>query len=37
LVVDGHWMTDPLATESVPNPFGGKNSVLKVARSVQTA
>src|ERR1035441_6840608 len=31
LVVDGHWMTDPLATESVPNPFGGKNSVLKVA------
>ena len=37
LVVDGHWMADPLATESVPNPFGGKNSVLRVAHSLQTA
>ena len=31
LVVDGQWMPDPLAVESVPNPFGGRNSVLKVA------
>jgi len=29
-VVDGIWITDPLATESVPNPFGGRNSILKV-------
>ena len=29
-VVDGQWMTDPLARESVPNPFGGRNSILKV-------
>jgi len=32
LVVDGRWMPDPLAKETVPNPFGGRNSVLKVAR-----
>jgi 1,4-alpha-glucan branching enzyme len=31
LVVDGQWMADPLATETVPNPFGGRNSVLRVA------
>ena len=31
LVVDGQWMADPLAVETVPNPFGGRNSVLKVA------
>jgi len=31
LVVDGQWTPDPLARETVPNPFGGKNSVLKVA------
>jgi len=30
LVVDGRWMCDPTANESVPNPFGGRNSVLKV-------
>jgi len=30
LVVDGHWMPDPQARESVPNPYGGRNSVLKV-------
>ena len=29
-VVDGRWIPDPLARESVPNPFGGRNSVLKV-------
>jgi 1,4-alpha-glucan branching enzyme len=31
LVVDGQWMPDPRAGATVPNPFGGKNSVLKVA------
>jgi hypothetical protein len=30
LVVDGQWRQDPLAKESVANPFGGRNSVLKV-------
>lgn len=30
LIVDGQWMADPLARESVPNPFGGRNSVLQV-------
>jgi 1,4-alpha-glucan branching enzyme len=33
LVVDGQWMPDPLAKESVPNPFGGRNSILKVTSS----
>ena len=33
LVVDGKWMPDPLAPESGPNPFGGRNSVLHVASS----
>jgi 1,4-alpha-glucan branching enzyme len=37
LVVDGQWMTDPLAHETVPNPFGGKNSILNVATSPQAA
>jgi 1,4-alpha-glucan branching enzyme len=37
LVVDGQWMPDPLAKETVPNPFGGRNSVLKVASSPQAA
>ncbi len=32
LVVDGHYMADPNATESVPNPFGGRNSILRVAK-----
>jgi len=35
LVVDGQWMPDPLASETVPNPFGGRNSLLKVANSVE--
>lgn len=30
LVVDGHWMPDPMAENSSPNPFGGNNSILKV-------
>lgn len=33
LVVDNQWMPDPLARETVPNPFGGRNSILKVANS----
>ena len=37
LVVDGKWMPDPLARETVPNPFGGSNSVLKVASSPEAA
>ena len=30
-VVDGQWLPDPNARESVTNPFGGKNSVLVVS------
>jgi 1,4-alpha-glucan branching enzyme len=37
LVVDGHWMPDPLARDSVPNPFGGRNSVLHVTESPEAA
>jgi 1,4-alpha-glucan branching enzyme len=37
LVVDGEWMPDPRARETVPNPFGGRNSVLKVASSPEAA
>jgi len=37
LVVDGQWMPDPLAKETVPNPFGGRNSILRVASSPGTA
>jgi 1,4-alpha-glucan branching enzyme len=29
-VVDGRWLPDPKASESVQNPFGGRNSVLTV-------
>jgi hypothetical protein len=36
-VVDGQWMPDPLAKETVPNPFGGRNSILKVASSPEAA
>jgi hypothetical protein len=31
LVVDGQWLPDPNAKESVQNPFGGKNSILIVS------
>lgn len=31
LIVDGMWMSDPLAHETAPNPFGELNSVLKVS------
>jgi 1,4-alpha-glucan branching enzyme len=37
LVVDGKWIPDPLARESVANPFGGRNSVLNVANSPEAA
>ena len=30
-VVDGQWIPDPKAKETVPNPFGGRNSVLVVS------
>jgi 1,4-alpha-glucan branching enzyme len=36
-VVDGKWILDPLARETVPNPFGGRNSVLHVASSPEEA
>jgi 1,4-alpha-glucan branching enzyme len=29
-IVDGHWLPDPQAKETVANPFGGRNSILKV-------
>ena len=35
IVADGEWMPDPLATESIPNPFGGFNSVLRVVAGGQ--
>jgi 1,4-alpha-glucan branching enzyme len=37
LVVDGQWMPDPAARHTVPNPFGGLNSVLVVAPSAAEA
>ena len=37
LVVDGKWMPDPAAKETVTNPFGGKNSILTVASSPSAA
>ena len=33
LVVDGQWVTDPLARETVPNPFGSFNAVLKLGET----
>jgi 1,4-alpha-glucan branching enzyme len=37
LVVDGKWIPDPLARETVANPFGGRNSILKVCSSPTAA
>jgi 1,4-alpha-glucan branching enzyme len=37
LVVDGRWIPDPLAKETVPNPFGGRNSVLEVVGSLEAS
>ena len=31
LVVDGQWLPDPQVAETVPNPFGGLNSIRRVA------
>lgn len=36
-IVDGEWMPDPRAQEVVANPFGGHNSILKVAGSTAAA
>ena len=30
-VADGRWVPDPLGKETVPNPFGGVNCLLRVA------
>jgi 1,4-alpha-glucan branching enzyme len=35
LIVDGEWRIDPLAVETVPNPFGGANSVLKIPQTLK--
>ena len=37
LVVDGQWMPDPRARQSVPNPFGGRNSLLRVTSSPEAS
>lgn len=37
LIVDGQWMPDPSAKETVPNPFGGRNSILKVSDPMESA
>lgn len=37
LVVDGQWIADPLAKETVANPYGGRNSLLTVAASPEAA
>jgi 5'-AMP-activated protein kinase regulatory beta subunit len=31
-VADGKWLPDPLSRETVPNPFGGRNSVFVVPK-----
>jgi len=33
--VDGRWIPDLLARETGPNPFGGVNSLLKVAGELE--
>ena len=32
LVVDGQWMADPACRNSIPNPFGERNSILTILR-----
>ncbi len=34
-VADGQWLTDPLAHDTVTNPFGGVNSVVMVPLETQ--
>ena len=36
-VVDGRWTEDPAASQRVPNPHGGVNSVLVVPLAVRTS
>ncbi|HUJ09544.1 MAG TPA: glycogen-binding domain-containing protein [Verrucomicrobiae bacterium] len=36
-VVDGQWREDPAAKETVPNPHGGRNSVLTARSRPQPA
>ena len=36
-VVDGQWMDDPAAKETVPNPFGGVNAVLEISSTAVLA
>ena len=36
LRVDGQWRSDPLAKETVANPFGGRNSIVEGASSLDT-
>ncbi len=31
-VVEGQWLADPLAPATIPNPFGGVNSVVTVPK-----
>jgi len=37
LVVDGCWIPDPLARETIPNPYGGRNSLLRVTSSADAS
>jgi hypothetical protein len=30
-IVDGRWQQDPMACDSVPNPYGSRNSIKHVA------
>lgn len=30
IVADGKWVTDPLAKQTIPNPFGGENSLVTI-------
>ena len=36
-VVDGKYIPDPLAKETTSNPFGGRNSILRVTGSPEIA
>jgi 1,4-alpha-glucan branching enzyme len=35
-VVDGQWMSDPAAKQSVPNPYGESNSIMVVRAKAGT-
>jgi 1,4-alpha-glucan branching enzyme len=34
-VVDGNWVSDPRAKDSVPNPYGSTNALLKVGEAAK--